>query len=306
MKHSFDSTEYIVQIGHELVAHFDRANLATTPGLVGNAKETPVREKMESILPNGLAVGTGCIIDSSGSVSRQIDVVIYEKEICPVFRLNNDDSATFFPCEGVVAVGEIKSTLTTNELTDIFLKIASVKHLKRFAKPPTNEELLPNESSPPIPFRPYGSMVSAFGTKEEEFNQLQKPYNQIYGFALAGSLSLQPKTLSERFIDLELCAGPEYSPNLIVTLDNTVLCPLNCFPDRHQFEIMLSTQEANSIYCVTNSDSSFQFLISRIQNVYYRGSSVELFAFDQYFSKDGIEALPFGGMVSKLRKRRRP
>ena len=304
MERTFDSVEYIVQVGQDLVADFERARLATTSGLIGSAKEIPVRDRLESILPNGLAVGTGCVIDCLGSASRQMDVVLYEKEICPTFRLNNDDSATYFPCEGVVAVGEIKSTLSTIELKDIFSKLSSAKRLERFVSPLTNPTPHLNELEIATPFRQYGSKTSFQGSKEEEYNQSEKPLDQIYGFALTGSLSLRPETLCTKFVELEMDTGSEFSPNLIVALDGGVLCPLGIPPDKHNPEIMLSTQEASSIYCVTNADSSFQFLLSRLQTVYQKGRSVEMSAFNQYFTRDGKLTLPSTGKVFELHKRK--
>ena len=100
--------------------------------LVGSAKEHPVRSKLEHILPAGIAVGSGCVIDSYGETSKQMDVVLYEKNICPVYSINDTPETTYYPCEGIVAVGEIKSSLNSDELEDIFDKIESVKRLRRF------------------------------------------------------------------------------------------------------------------------------------------------------------------------------
>ena len=67
----------------------------------------PVRHRLEQILSRGIAVGSGCVIDSYGNVSRQQDVVLYEREICPVFSINDTPEARYCPCEGVIAVGEV-------------------------------------------------------------------------------------------------------------------------------------------------------------------------------------------------------
>lgn len=77
-----------------------------------------------------VGIGSGCIIDTSGIASNQTDIVLYEKDICPIFSVNDDPQATYFPCESVIAVGEIKSSLGTKELTDAVNKIASVKKIE--------------------------------------------------------------------------------------------------------------------------------------------------------------------------------
>ncbi len=112
MQNSFDSREFVNRIGKNLVVAFDNARqLATTPELVGDAMEHPVMEKLGQILPNGIGIGSGCVIDTKGATSRQMDVVLYERDICPVFCVNNSPETTYYPCEGVIAVGEVKSKI---------------------------------------------------------------------------------------------------------------------------------------------------------------------------------------------------
>ena len=73
-----------------------------------------------------MGVWSGCVIDSYGNTSRQMDVVLYEKEVCPVFAINEDPAETYYPCGGVIAVGEVKTAIDSSELVDIFKKVKSV------------------------------------------------------------------------------------------------------------------------------------------------------------------------------------
>ena len=127
MNKNFDAVRYAIEVGRELVTNFSGAGLATTAGLVGSAREVPTRRKLQHLLPNGIAVGSGCVIDSYGGTSRQMDVVLYEKHLCPVYSINEDPATTYYPCEGVIAIGEIKSRMASTDLEDTFAKIASVK-----------------------------------------------------------------------------------------------------------------------------------------------------------------------------------
>ena len=133
----FDTHVYIENLGHELVLAYENAAQGTTPGLKGEAREKAVRTKLESILPGGVGVGTGCVIDSEGNASAQIDVILYEQQLCPIFKFAEDIG--YFPCGSVMAVGEIKSTIGKKELGDIYEKIASVRKLNRFPKPESTE-----------------------------------------------------------------------------------------------------------------------------------------------------------------------
>lgn len=293
MKQKFDPVEFSIQVGQELVSNFEKAGFATTPGIVGSAREVPVRDKLEQLLPNGLAVGTGCVIDSYGSVSQQMDIVIYERLVCPVYRINQDPSATFFPCEGVVAVGEIKSSLSSKTLQDAFSKIESTKKLRRYVRLSHDQEAFGMENT--IPFRTYGNELTMMGIKKEEFDQNAKPLDQIFGFVLVGSVELSPKTLCKKFAELSTQTGFHLSPNTIIGLDGGILAPVKSIIDNSLLQVALSPQEVNNIYFVQQQKNSFQFLLSQIYTIYRTGRTVDTVAFDRYFARHGIATLPING-----------
>ena len=297
MSKAFDPIAYVTLVGQELVAAFQMAGFATSPGQIGSAREVPVRDKLMQLLPRGVGVGSGCVIDSFGNTSRQMDVVLYEREICPVFAINEDPASTYYPCEGVIAAGEIKSSIDSSELEDIFRKVESVKKLRRFARlsprgTPRMEDY--------VAFRIYGSLGSVVTPKPGEYNQDRHPSDQVYGFALGGRVDLSLQTLCAKFVELSVATGYSQSPNLVVALDGSVLCPLSIPPDRHNPKIAASAQEANNIYSVRHPDKSFPFLLSRLQTMYTTGRTVEALAFDRYFAEDGIVTLPSDGAVRSL------
>ena len=297
---TFEAVVYAIEIGHELVASFTTASAATSPGLVGSARETSTRTKLQHLLPAGIGVGSGCVIDSYGGTSRQIDVVLYEKHLCPVYSINDDPASTYYPCEGVIAVGEIKSALASSGLQDAFAKIASVKKLQRHAKRSIHPALAELEFEPTVSFRKYGSSLAAEADESEEFDQAANPFDQIFGFCLAGRLDLRANTLCERYVQMLKKHGAGLSPNLIVTLDDQVLCPLRVAADDGNPTIVISAAEGNAVYCVQRPQGAFQFLLSRIYTVYRRGRTVEEVAFDRYFATDGQLQLPGGGAVKEL------
>ena len=165
MQNTFDSANYVKDVGERLVTAYKGARKTTTPGLVGSAIENSVRCELECLLPRGISVGTGCVIDSYKKTSRQIDVVLYERDICPVFRVNNTPEATYYPCEGVIAVGEIKSILNSTSLEDAFKKIESVKTLKRYWETYKPEKLGTGEVKS---YRNYGIPATIAGIKSKK------------------------------------------------------------------------------------------------------------------------------------------
>jgi len=95
----------------------------------GEAREYALRSRLEKYLPRRVGIDRGFEIDAHRGESKQIDVVIYDKTVGTVFEVSG---AKYFPCEAVIAVGEVKSDiLSTRKLQDALDKIRSVKELDR-------------------------------------------------------------------------------------------------------------------------------------------------------------------------------
>ena len=220
MDKSFDPDAFIRRIGERVVEKFKDAKAGTTPSTVGSAAEQPVRDQLEQVLPRGVGVGEGFVIDSYGGTSRQQDVLLYERDICPVFSINGTPQTTYYPCEGVIAAGEIKSRLDRDSLEDAFKKVASVKALRRHAV----ADFMPHPTTgEPIPLKrdylsPRGDSVIRLdkgpGQKERE---------QIFGFVLAGESRLSRDSLMATFSALSAGMDESLVPNLLVTLDGYVV-----------------------------------------------------------------------------------
>ena len=218
MTSSFDPDAFVQRIGRRLIEQFDEARTATSPSTVGAAMETPVRKQLEQLLPRGIAVASGFVIDSLGNTSRQIDIVLYEKDICPVFSINDTPDTTYYPCECVLAVGEVKSALNGTSLRDAFLKVKSVKRLKRQV---IYHVLVDPDTGSRFPsYRNYGSM------RDDSLHDISKSLGdlaQIYGFILSGDTRLAEETLAERFLALTQEVTHTFSPNLLVVLNGPLL-----------------------------------------------------------------------------------
>jgi len=275
MEKSFDPNHYFQFIADELIRNFAYAAQGTTPSLVGGAREKPTRQKLETLLPPMIGVGTGCIIDSYGKTSKQMDIVIYEKHICPVYSINDTPETTYFPCEGVIAVGEIKSTLNNKELEDIFAKINSVKSLKRHTV--LSKSILSGEET--FCYRTYGNLTSFQGVKEEEFNQDEKRTDQIFCFAFCGEPGVQPVTLLDKFDELKNIYLKQNLINLITILNHGQIIYLNRQLNQVRYWY---GDDANCIYLTSERDNNFQFLIAKILEVIRTYRTTETSSFSRY------------------------
>jgi len=100
------------------------------PGLAGEFREIAARQLVEPFLTQSFRCGTGKIVDTTGHVTRQIDLVIYSTRYAPAFMLYNDKS--LFPAECCKYAFEVKSTLTASTIREALEVGGSVQKLKRF------------------------------------------------------------------------------------------------------------------------------------------------------------------------------
>ncbi|MEE1260019.1 MAG: DUF6602 domain-containing protein [Paludibacteraceae bacterium] len=268
MEKTFDPSEYVRDLANELVYAFSKANKSTHPYHVGVAKESAVREKLKCIFPESIGIGTGCVIDSFGYTSKQTDIVIYESDICPKFCVNNSEDVKFYPCESVIAVGEIKSNLTLEQLKDSFEHIVSVKKSIRCTK---------NSMS----WRKYCSSLCIEGALEQKYLQIEKTLDQIMGFILCEKIDSKIDTFVKNYIEL-LELTPNYEvPNIVVSLQDGIIIYLD-----ENNNIVYDTKLANRIFVSKNPDN-FTFLLRLINLFIHKGRTSDVFPFDCYFSKEG-------------------
>ena len=277
MDRTFNMSKYLAALGEELVLAFDQAGLATTPGNVGRAREQAVLRKLGALLPAGVGIGSGFVIDSLGNASRQMDLVLYEKNLCPVFTINEDEETSFYPCEGVIAVGEVKSAVGLKELDDILDKIASVRRLDRWCR--TEDDGFGLE--PTVPFRSYGSPFAVVGTVEEQYEQNNRSKDQIWGFAVARSMATGTKVLVSRLNEFSQLNGATLCPNRVIAMSG--ICAAPCLYSDGKNSLVSSTMDANA-HVAIRVPQPFAFLIKEIVTAFTTGRTVATDAFLQYIS----------------------
>lgn len=101
-------------------------------GSMGDASETHWIKFLSAYLPDKYKVDKAMVIDSEGSVSQQIDIVIYDALYTPF--IFNHDGFKYIPAEGVYAVFEVKQDINGN-IKYAAEKIESVRKLKRTSMP---------------------------------------------------------------------------------------------------------------------------------------------------------------------------
>lgn len=95
--------------------------------IIGDARESFIRNVLCQLLPDTVHVGTGQVVDHTGETSRQIDVVLYRKDF-PILRTLGQSNV--YLVEGVLATMEVKSTLTKDKLWSALDNGKSVRNLQ--------------------------------------------------------------------------------------------------------------------------------------------------------------------------------
>lgn len=282
MDHKFNSQEFLKNVSEDLVYNFTKAGRATTPALVGSSRESEVRAKLKMLLPSMVEIGTGCIIDTEGGTSKQTDIVLYEKDHCPVFSINANPEATYYPCEGVIAAGEIKSTLNKKELVDSIEKIKSIKTLKRY-------------SENPLIWRSYGTTSRMEGTEKEILSPKIKPFDQIYGFILCQSFGQKIETLLQTYGECISSSEAYLAPNMLISLEDGVIMYVSGVGNK----VVESMTAATHLYHFNTENENFQYLLKKLHLFCTSGRTSDVFPFHRYLLQDS-KKLPSNGSSLQL------
>jgi len=95
-------------LGFELAARFKHK------GLRGSSREQMVAQFLADQLPARFGVTSGEAIDAGGRRSGQLDIVVYDRQAtAPLLRRDGGD---LLPAEALLAVIEVKSVLTQNDI----------------------------------------------------------------------------------------------------------------------------------------------------------------------------------------------
>ncbi len=274
---SFDGSTFIRHVAQRLVQEFEFSAGAGTPGLVGAAKEHPARIQLEKLMPEGIAVGSGIIVDSYGGISKQQDIVIYER-VCPVFTHNGTAEATYFPVEGVISAGEVKSTLSKHALEDAFAKSQSVKKLRRHAVPDCD-----SLGYTAVSYRTYGQVNLFAATRENEFDQENKALHQVHTFILCEKFESSPSTVLKNAAESYRNVGVSNGPNFIASLKDGFIAP----HDSRANSMTFSAMEADGMMFCGKSDDAFGQLLRLIRIYIQTGKTVDRNHYERYFRPIG-------------------
>lgn len=103
------------------------------PGTKGDASEGVWLEMFSKYLPQRYSAARAHVVDSKGSFSQQIDVVIFDRQYSPfIFKYQG---GIVIPAESVYAVFEAKQAINAAQVKYAQEKVVSVRRLQRTSLP---------------------------------------------------------------------------------------------------------------------------------------------------------------------------
>jgi hypothetical protein len=126
---SFDLHKVFAGQEDGLRAQLKTGKQAGHPGVQGDGTEDGWLKLLQDRLPHRYAVTRGIVVDSKGSRSHQIDLVVHDRHFSPQFWEYGGHH--YVPAESVYAVFEIKPKLTRKNVLYAGKKVATVRALHR-------------------------------------------------------------------------------------------------------------------------------------------------------------------------------
>lgn len=176
-----------------------RRRLLKHSGELGTAREQIVREFLGSYLPKRFDVSTGFAFDCNGRISKQLDIVIFDSQVCPHFETSG--GKFLFSCEAIVAVGQVKSSVTSRpKFREAVDNLCSVKSLDRSAN------------------------GTAYGSRYDEMlSPLENHLHQIFTFLFITGDAMNPETLGQTLLEDAFNIPVQHLPNVILALDRYLI-----------------------------------------------------------------------------------
>lgn len=179
-----------LDLAHRLIAH---------PGELGTDREEVIRSFLRAYLPKRFEISTGFVFDANGLVSKQIDVIIADSLVCAHFETAG--GTRYYPCESVVSVGQVKSSLTAKKkLRHALENLESVKRLDRSAR---------------------GNAIDS--RFNEAINQRDDHLHQIFSFLFVIGDAISGASIQEIVLDHIVLKETHLWPNVILALDQYLL-----------------------------------------------------------------------------------
>ncbi len=195
-----------------------KQNKVSHPGEFGTYREAIVRDFLQAFLPQRLAIDTGFVVNASGEISGQIDLVIYDPSFTP--PLESKNRQRFFPVETVIAAGEVKSDVNRDQFAEALIRVSKVKEMR---------SALTDEAS---------AVVRWHGLQNTEYGKDEIPFDQVFTFLICNRIAfpLRGVTFPSTLNDIYKSVDYAHRHSSILSLEDGLLHYTTEFPEGEFFD----------------------------------------------------------------------
>ena len=276
----------------------------------GGKAEELVRVALRTVLPEWIGVEHGFVVDSYGFTSLQQDVVLFERMRSPVFRTLTDGGGPGnFPCECVIATGEVKAGTYSGWVRDVFRKSESAKRMRRALR---HEQ---QSGTSWFPWRNYGnrSTPAEDQVRGPIFDQDRNPSDRIMTFGVALESQLKAQTIARQVADKISQQGRALGPDTIVVLQRGVIEGRRVVEESDKMtsmEILGLQDEKATMTSMQEWDESsriwdpFSYLVTKILGQALYGRTTSEASLLKYMSRMGWAASGFRDVTHPINRSR--
>ena len=308
----YSSVDHVREAGLKVVADVVRGKSVTKRAADrGGKPEHLIRAALRAVLPEWIGVEPGFVIDSYGHTSLQQDIVLFEREHSPVFRTAAAGAgAGNFPCECVIAAGEVKASTYRGWAQDVFQKSASAKRMRRAIR---DETVAGNRW---LPWRHYGTRATA--TEQHArgviFDQDRYRHDRIMTFGVAVESGLKPSTIARQVAKQLDAQEHALGPDTIVILQRGVVEGIRTVRESDRasrteiFGLQNDRVEETSMQEWNNETKlwdPFSYLVTMILEHAYTGRTTHEAALLGYMTRTGTVMAGFRGVTHPIGRKKR-
>lgn len=242
-----DVKKIFQELSEKMLSDFRLSAHMKHSGNKGGYREDTLKTFLkEGKLPEKFGIGAGEIIGPSSEVSRQSDLIIYDRYNCPVLVFG--ESIQVIPSEAVYGIIEVKSKLSKQKLYEGLENIASFKKIVPQGMTKKQHSIMVMNYVRPRPF----GMIFAYSLEKNSLESLVRNLREYEG-------------------NLD----PDLWPNLIVVLNEGII-----YHSNEKLKVLLRTEDFNNeifhLPLAHKKDTLFEFYI----NLFDMLSKMELGDFD--------------------------
>jgi len=169
------------QISHQLLGDFKISAETSHPSTKGELREDALSRFLREKLPGKYGIGSGEVISPLSEESKHFDLIIFDKENCPIWIRSNKNQV--YPIEGVYGIIEVKSKLSKAKLEEGLEKVITIREMTPKGSCCQSTPLGLMQYSRPIPFGiifAYSLGDNSMGSLENNLKVYQKRKSKLY------------------------------------------------------------------------------------------------------------------------------